>query len=78
MVDWIQATAGSQTSAQMIIADLEYLGNRLDAADSAGQKGAHDEVGRFDASRYITGTYLLLGDVPRLQPDLEGAKPTNS
>ena len=50
----------------MVTADLEYLGNRLDAADSAGHKGAHSSVDRYAASRFITGTYLLLGDVLQL------------
>jgi hypothetical protein len=51
----------------MVIADLEYLGRRLDAADAGGQKGAHDHVTQFQASRFITGTYLLLGDILRLR-----------
>jgi hypothetical protein len=66
LVDWIAHTATSETMAGMIVGDLEYLGRRLDAADAAGQKGAHDQVTRFDASRFITGTYLLLGDILRL------------
>jgi hypothetical protein len=43
--------------------DLSYHGHRLDAALDAGHKGTHAEVSRFDASRFVTGTYLLLGDV---------------
>src|SRR6266516_3565411 len=50
----------------MISADLAYLGRRLDAALGAGHKGAHAEVTRFDASRFVTGTYLLLGDSRRV------------
>ena len=67
LVAWIEASSWSDTAAAMIVADLEYLGRRLDAADGAGQKGAHDQVSRFDASRFIAGTYLLLGDVLRLR-----------
>ncbi len=66
LVDWIASQGANKTSAAMMIADLEYMGRRLDAVDSAGQKGAHDQVDRFDASRFITGTYLLLGDLLRL------------
>jgi hypothetical protein len=66
LVDWIQGQSASATAAAMVTADLEYLGNRLDAADSAGHKGAHSGVDRYAASRFITGTYLLLGDVLRL------------
>lgn len=67
LVDWIVAAAESETEGALVIADLEYLGRRLDAADAGGHKGAHDQVSRVQASRYITGTYLLLGDILRLR-----------
>jgi hypothetical protein len=68
LVDWIVTQESSRTAADMISADVEYLGRRLDAALDAGHKGSHAEVSRFDASRFVTGTYLLLGDVLRLSP----------
>lgn len=70
LVDWILNQAASETSKKMIVADLNYLGPRLDAADAAGQKGAHvgDRlVTRLEASRYVTGTYLVLGDILRVR-----------
>jgi hypothetical protein len=70
LVDWIVQGGTSETASAMIAADLEYLGKRLDAADSAGQKGAHvgeKQVSRFEASRFVTGTYLVLGDILRVQ-----------
>jgi hypothetical protein len=67
LVAWVNEQATSATAARVIAADLDYLGNRLDAVDAAGQKGAHDLVDRFDASRFITGTYLVLGDILRLR-----------
>lgn len=66
LVDWIVSQGTSETATEMIVADLEYLGRRLDAADGAGQKGAHvgdKPVTRLEASRFLTGTYLVLGDV---------------
>lgn len=69
LVDWILANSKSRTAAKVATADLAYLGERLDAADTAGHKGAHSEVDRFDASRFITGTYLILGDVLRISAD---------
>lgn len=66
LVDWIVTQASSKTAADMISADVQYLGARLDAALDAGHKGAHAEVTQFDASRFVTGTYLLLGDILRL------------
>jgi hypothetical protein len=71
LIDWIVSTAESETAAYMIMADLEHLGPRLDAATGAGGKGAHAEVSRFDASRFVTGTYLLLGDILRLRAKSE-------
>ncbi|MFF8603585.1 hypothetical protein ACF065_24320 [Streptomyces sp. NPDC015232] len=68
LVDWIVNRPGiGDTQKDVIVADLEYLGRRLDAFADAGNKGAHSEVTRFEASRYITGTYLFLGDVLNLQ-----------
>lgn len=66
LVNWIENNATSETAAQMIAADLEHLGPRLDAADKAGQKGAHvgrKPVTREEASRFVVGTYLILGDI---------------
>lgn len=63
LVAWINEQATSAKTAAMIQRDLEFLGARLDAADGAGQKGAHASVTREEASRYITGTYLVLGDI---------------
>jgi hypothetical protein len=66
LVNWIANTAQSETMRDLVMADLEYLGRRLDAVDDAGHKGAHSDVTRFDASRFVTGTYLVLGDILRL------------
>ncbi len=68
---WIEDRIESGTARDLVIADLEYLGRRLDAVDDAGHKGAHAEVSRLEAARYVTGTYLLLGDVLQLK-DPEG------
>lgn len=69
LVDWYSTQAGSSTAAGMVVADLEYLGRRLDAVQGAGHKGAHAEVSRLDAARFVAGTYLLLGDVLRVGDD---------
>jgi AbiTii-like protein len=74
LVDWIMANSDSGTAASMVTSDLEYLGKRLDAADGAGQKGAHASVTRIEASRFITGTYLVLGDVLGLASGRETAE----
>lgn len=63
LIDWIVQQSGSETASDLIAADLAYLGRRLDAVDHAGHKGAHASVDRLDVARFITGTYLLLGDI---------------
>jgi hypothetical protein len=65
LIDWVERNQASQTHAAMTVAELEFLRDRLQAVDDAGQKGAHAAVTRLDASRFITGTYLVLGDVLR-------------
>lgn len=64
LIDWIVNHSGAgETYRDVIVADLEYLGRRLDSLADAGNKGAHAEVSQYEASRYITGTYLFLGDI---------------
>jgi hypothetical protein len=76
LVDWITEKATSDTAAAMMVADLEHLGPRLDAALDAGHKGTHAEIGIFEASRFVTGTYLVLGDILELhRPDDAEAEP---
>ena len=66
---WIEDHEASGTARDFIEADLQSLGPRLDAALDAGNKGAHAPVSQFEASRFVTGTYLLLGDVLELMPE---------
>lgn len=63
LVDWIEGASSSKTRKALITADLEHLGRRLDAATNGGNKGAHVDVTKLDASRFIVGTYILLGDI---------------
>lgn len=79
LIDWIatQSTAGT-TMQEVVKADLEDFGKRIDALDNAGHKGAHSDVSQYDASRFVTGVYLLIGDILRLVPEtltaLEGGE----
>src|SRR4051794_25484455 len=71
LVDWIVNRAESETQRDLIVADLEFLGRRIDAVDEAGHKGAHATVMRYDAARFLASTYLLLGDALELAGDAE-------
>lgn len=64
---WIQKNESSSTAADVLTSDLEYFGRRLDAFTDAGNKGAHSTVSRYDADRFILGTYILIADILRLQ-----------
>jgi hypothetical protein len=77
LIDWVEQNQTSETQAAMTVAELESLRTRLEAVDNAGQKGAHAAVTRLDASRFITGTYLVLGDILRgyVPPALEAPAP---
>jgi hypothetical protein len=58
-----QHQATGETYRDVISSDLEDLGKRIDAVAGAGHKGAHAEVTKYEASRFLTGTYLLVGDI---------------
>ena len=63
LVDWIESNSASKTKRDLVKSDLEHLGKRLDAVTDGGNKGAHTSVDKVDASRFIVGTYILLGDI---------------
>jgi hypothetical protein len=77
LVAWIETNSTSGTATAVISSDLRHFGERIDAAVEAGHKGAHAEVKQLDASRFITGTYLLLGDVLRLRPRRSEPEPSS-
>lgn len=75
LIDWIANHGARGTMQDVVTADLEDFGKRIDALDEAGHKGAHAEVTHYEASRFITGTYLLVGDILRLWKEDAGSAP---
>ncbi|MEH3034405.1 MAG: hypothetical protein PGN07_10310 [Aeromicrobium erythreum] len=74
LVDWIvNSTDVGGTVKSVVTSDLEHLGRRLDAFADAGHKGAHAEVSRYEASRFIAGTYLLIGDILQVRRTSQAA-----
>lgn len=72
LIDWIATQrATGATRKDVVASDLEDFGKRIDAFDDAGHKGAHAELTKYDASRFITGVYLLIGDILQIR-DAEG------
>jgi hypothetical protein len=65
---YVEDRAESARFKDVVGAQLDYLGNRLDALSSAASKGTHTAIVRVDeAERYIIYTYLLIGDLLSLQ-----------
>lgn len=73
LMDWIESNSTSGTKRNIITSDLHDLGTRLDALNDSGHKGAHTvgEVTQQDASRFVVGTYILLGDILELRDNSE-------
>lgn len=64
IIAFVQEKASSERFEEIVGSNLAYLGNRLDSAFQASQKGSHANiVNRDEADRYVVYTYLLVGDV---------------
>lgn len=63
LIQFINSKAGSKTYAEVVGADLNSIGMRLDAINDAVCKGTHVDVSKDEASRYILHTYLLISDI---------------
>jgi hypothetical protein len=74
LINWISIQpALGKTLKDVVTVDLEDFGKRIDALDDAGHKGAHAEVSQYEASRSITGAYLLIGDILNLWAEVISA-----
>lgn len=64
IIAFVQERASSERFEEIVGSNLSYLGDRLDSAFQASQKGSHANiVNRDEADRYVVYTYLLVGDV---------------
>lgn len=77
LMDWIETNSNSGTMRDIITSDLHDLGTRLDSLNDSGHKGAHTlrKVTQQDASRFVIGTYILLGDILDLRINLDKQVP---
>lgn len=70
LIIYVEDNSKSERFEDIVGSNLKFLGDRLDAIYSAASKGSHTEIKtRQEAERYIIYTYLLLGDLLRLQRD---------
>jgi hypothetical protein len=72
LIDWIGQQSIGGTLKDVVTADLSDFGKRIDALDEAGHKGAHANVTQYEASRFIAGAYLLIGDILNLSESGRG------
>ncbi|BDZ69750.1 hypothetical protein [Methanobacterium petrolearium] len=61
-------TENSKGSAEkgLSIAEIEYLGNKLNKIDDLASKGVHSDVSEFEVNQCVIQTYLVIGDILHL------------
>jgi len=69
LVMFCEGRMSSGVSFKVLSSDLKYVGERLDAAFSAVQKGSHSEIDLSEAERFVIHIYLLIGDVLDLKAE---------
>lgn len=60
---FVDSRSSSEKFSKIVGAQIEYLGNRVDAIYEASNKGSHTDVDQEEADRYVIYTYLLIGDI---------------
>ena len=71
LVMFCESKTVSGVSFKVISADMQYIGERLDAVFSAAQKGSHSEINLSEAQRFVIHTYLVIGDILDLNAEAE-------
>ncbi len=64
LVAFVEDNAASERFEAIVGSNLSFLGDRLDAAFEAAQKGSHAQIAtRSEADRYVVYTYMLVADL---------------
>ncbi|MGX5827376.1 AbiTii domain-containing protein [Mesorhizobium sp. 43Arga] len=64
LIALVEDNSASVRFEAIVGSNLHYLGDRLDAAFTAAQKGSHSEISsREEADRYVVYTYMLVADL---------------
>lgn len=69
LVCYAEDNGRSARFSDLVGSHLHFLGDRLDAAFRASQKGSHAVVSRDEANRYVVYTYMLVGDLLALRDE---------
>ena len=64
LLAYVQSKSDSDRFEAIVGSNLSFIGERLDAAFKAAQKGSHAKiVDRLEADRYVVNTYIIVGDI---------------
>lgn len=66
---YISEKASSRRARQLLLAQAQDLGNRLDSIYAMESKGVHAQVTEFEANQCVIQTYLLIGDILHLSEE---------
>lgn len=69
---YISENMAGRTSGEMMLAQLDDLGHRLDTVYGMTCKGVHADISEFEANQSVIQTYLLIGDLLRLNDNDSG------
>ena len=58
---------GRSTSGELLLANVQDLGNRIDRLYKLTNKGVHAEVSVFEVNQCLIQTYILVGDILRIE-----------
>ncbi|WP_164881734.1 AbiTii domain-containing protein [Paenirhodobacter populi] len=74
LVMFCESRMASGVSSKVISSDMKFIGERLDAAFSAAQKGSHADIDISEARRFVIHTYLVVGDILELNAESSSPK----
>ncbi|MBN1594273.1 MAG: hypothetical protein JW941_13600 [Candidatus Coatesbacteria bacterium] len=72
LLQFIAEKVKGRTSGDLLLADLEDLGGRLEKVHDLSCKGVHAEISSLETNQCVIKTYLLLGDILRLAEEGSG------
>ena len=64
---YVYEQIGRSTSGELLLANVQDLGNRIDRLYKLTNKGVHAEVSVFEVNQCLIQTYILVGDILRIE-----------
>jgi len=66
IVQFVSENSTGSAEKGLSIAEIEYLGNKLNNIDDLASKGVHSDVSEFEVNQCVIQTYLVIGDILHL------------